>query len=309
MIRVARVVAQAKINLLLRVLSREESGYHSLETVFLRLALGDSVTVRVGTGVHGRTLECYGGAMPRAGLGPIEQNLAYRAAVAYANATGWPPTFAIEVEKRIPVGGGLGGGSADAGAVLRALDALAPVPLGLRLPELAVGLGADVPFLTLEHPMALAWGRGERLLPLPVLAKRPVVLLAPGFSVVTAEAFAWLAATRGPYLARAAVLEPSDLATWEAIAARAMNEFEAVVAARHPEISRYVDALRAEGAVPALMTGSGSVVYGMFDDALTAAAVAAKLTSAFAGGDVRGVVTDTAERVERVAIGVVPKVT
>src|SRR3982751_6289548 len=126
MTRVARVRAQAKINLFLRVLARESSGYHQIETLFCRLALGDDVTVRVG--VRGRSLDC-NGALPSEGLGPVEQNLAWRAAVAYADAASWPIDFAIEIEKRIPVGGGLGGGSADAGAVLRALDALAPSPL------------------------------------------------------------------------------------------------------------------------------------------------------------------------------------
>src|SRR5256885_2106484 len=83
--------------------------------------------------------------------------------------TGWPDTFAIEITKRIPVGGGLGGGSADAGAVLRALDVLAPHPLGPRLPALAAELGADVPFMTLDAPFALGWSRGERLFVLPTL--------------------------------------------------------------------------------------------------------------------------------------------
>src|SRR3954471_8595902 len=109
----ARVVAQAKLNLLLRVLAREASGYHSIETVFLRLDLGDDVCVRI---TSGRSLECNGPAMPADGLGAVEKNLAFRAGLAYAEATGWPSGFSIELTKRIPVGGGLGGGSADAGA-------------------------------------------------------------------------------------------------------------------------------------------------------------------------------------------------
>jgi len=176
MSRVARVAAQAKINLRLRVLARETSGYHSIETVFLRLALADDVVVRVGDDVRGRTLDCGGAAMPSDGLGAVETNLAYRAACAYGEATGWPDRFAIELTKHVPVGAGLGGGSADAGAVLRALEAMSPAPLGRRLVELAPLLGADVGFMTIDSPMALAWGRGERLLPLPVLASRPVVL-------------------------------------------------------------------------------------------------------------------------------------
>src|ERR671923_2093268 len=147
--REARVLAQAKINLFLRVLAREASGYHSIETLFLRLDLGDVVRVRVGSGVE-RAVHCHGPVCPADGLGPAERNLAYRAAVAYADATGWPRSFAIDIEKNIPVGGGLGGGSADAGAVLRLLDAMAPRPAGPGLVELAASLGADVPFMTIE---------------------------------------------------------------------------------------------------------------------------------------------------------------
>jgi len=133
----ARVVAQAKVNLVLRVLAREAGGYHSIETVFLRLDLGDDVEVRIAA--SGRSLTCTGPAMPEAGLGPVEKNLAYRAAALYQEASGWPAGFAIEIGKRIPVGAGLGGGSADAGAVLRCLDALAPRPLGRHLVEIAAG--------------------------------------------------------------------------------------------------------------------------------------------------------------------------
>src|SRR5262245_8589530 len=116
----ARTLAQAKVNLFLRVLAREANGYHQLETLFCRLELGDDVAVRVGVG--GRSLDCTGGVLPPDGLGPVERNLAWRAAVMYAEATGWPNDWAIEIAKRIPVGGGLGGGSADAGAVLRCLN-------------------------------------------------------------------------------------------------------------------------------------------------------------------------------------------
>ena len=96
--RTARVEAQAKINLFLRILSREPGGYHQLETLFQRVALADSVTVRMGDG--GRSLDCRG-----ADTGPVEKNLAWRAAVAFAQATGGPANFQIEIEKRIPVGG------------------------------------------------------------------------------------------------------------------------------------------------------------------------------------------------------------
>jgi len=264
----ARVIAQAKINLMLRVLAREVSGYHSIETVFLRLDLGDDVRVRI---TPGRSVDCAGPALPSSGLGPMERNLAYRAAMAYRDATGWPTGFSIEIDKKIPVGGGLGGGSADAGAVLRILDALAPNPLGARLIDLAAPLGADVAFMTIESPMALGWSRGERLLPLHVLDQRRVALLIPDFSVSTADAYAWLAADRGPYVPSSEVIAADSLATWEAITLVATNDFERVVSARHPIIAELVDELRSHDAMLAMMSGSGSAVFGIFDEAPDAA--------------------------------------
>jgi len=188
------VEAQAKVNLRLRILTREAGGYHQIETLFLRLALADTVRVRLTAGE--RTLDVQG-LDGRTTLGPGDQNLAWRAADAYAGEAGWPAGFAIELVKRIPVGGGLGGGSADAGGVLRVLDALAPRPMpATQMLRIAASLGADVPFLTTEHPYALAWGRGERLLPLSPPPARDVVLVVPPFGVNTAEAYRWLAAAR-----------------------------------------------------------------------------------------------------------------
>jgi 4-diphosphocytidyl-2-C-methyl-D-erythritol kinase len=287
----ASVVAQAKINLLLRVLAREATGYHSIETIFLRLELGDDVRVRIA---NRRSIDSTGPAMPAHGLGPVERNLAYRAAVAYADATGWPNGFSVEVVKRIPAGGGLGGGSADAGAVLRALDAMSPAPLGARLIELATALGADVPFMSIESPMALAWGRGERMLPMHPLDPRPVALVVPPFAVGTADAYGWLSADRGRYVAEARVIAPDAFATWESAAASAANDFEPVVAKRHPEISAYVESLREAGGFLAMMSGSGSTVFAVFDaapDASTLRTVGAPVT-----------VTRTAATVARVRL-------
>lgn len=295
MTREARVAAQAKVNLLLRVLAREDSGFHSIETIFLRLDLADDVVVRAGDDVRGRRLDVRG--VDASSVGPTEQNLAYRAAVAYGEATGWPSGFAIELTKRIPVGGGLGGGSADAGAVLRALDALSPNPVGTRLVELASALGSDVSFLAQDSPMALSWSRGERLFPLAVLSSRPVVLLVPPFRVETKDAYAWLATERGSYVPRGVVVRQSDADTWEGVTALAENEFELVVGRRYREIGTLVDQLRQRGAFLALMSGSGSTVFGVFDDD-----EAARRAAAGVGGGVRALLTRTAERVARVEV-------
>lgn len=266
MSRTARVAAQAKINLFLRILAREESGYHSLETLFQRIDLADEVQVTVGG--RSRTLDCAGPAMPADGLGPVEKNLAYGAALAYTEATGWPVGFEISVEKHIPVGAGLGGGSADAGAVLRALDALAPRPVGeARLLEIATPLGADVPFLTSTSVLSLAWGRGERMLALPPLEPRDVLLAIPAFAVRTADAYAWLAARRGTYAPRACAISSEHLRSWSDVAELAFNDFEDVIAEREPAVSAAAADLRAAGAQIAMLTGSGSAVVGIFERA------------------------------------------
>jgi 4-diphosphocytidyl-2-C-methyl-D-erythritol kinase len=262
----ARVAAQAKLNLHLRVLSREATGYHSIETIFHRIDLADDVVVSITDGE--RTIDVVG-----AETGPAESNLAFRAAALYASQAGWPAGFRIELEKRIPVGAGLGGGSADAAAVLRALNFLSPRPLPVQgLLELASQLGADVPFLASGAVMALAWGRGERMLECAPLPRRDILLMTPGFSVATADAYRWLdedrlsetgediAAGNAPLL-----IDPLALTTWDAIAGFARNDFERVVAARHPRLEGYLEALRRSRASIAQMTGSGSMIFGVLD--------------------------------------------
>ncbi len=295
-VRSARVAAQAKVNIFLHVLARESGGYHQLETAFCRLALADNVvvhTARAGMGGM-RTIDCRG-----ADAGPAARNLAFRAAVAYAEARGWPAGFKIEIEKRIPVGGGLGGGSADAGAVLRALAALDPTPPPRELLlSLALALGADVPYLTLRSPLALAWGRGERLLPLPALAERPVVLAAMPFGVGTADAYAWLAATRKGRGPRPRIVPLHAFRDWNTIAALAVNDFEPVVTARHPEIARTLSHLAgAPGVELARMSGSGATVFAVLAAGAQADAIAAGLPA-----PARGITTTTASRVAPVDV-------
>jgi 4-diphosphocytidyl-2-C-methyl-D-erythritol kinase len=256
----ASVEAQAKLNLWLRVLARETIGYHQLESLFVRIDLAD--TVRVATDTSTRELVVQG-----ADLGKPEENLAWRAAAAFADATGWPRGFHIDIDKRIPVGGGLGGGSADAGAVLRALQALAPQPPSPDLvATIALRLGADIPFLTTDAPMALGWGRGERLLALRSLPARDVLLVLPNFGVETRAAFGWLAESRtSAELSAPAARTLDELDRWDAVAKLTGNDFEPVVFARHPELAAARAALEAAGARIARMSGSGSTLFGVFD--------------------------------------------
>jgi 4-diphosphocytidyl-2-C-methyl-D-erythritol kinase len=260
-----RLRAQAKVNLLLHVLAREDDGYHSIETMFARLDLADEVTVRVVAG--GRSLDCDGPMLPAAGLGPVEDNLAWRAASLYADETGWPSGFAVELVKHVPAGAGLGGGSADAAAVLRVLDHLAPRKLGERLIELAGRLGADVPFLTSGYPTALAWGRGDRMLGLPALPRRRAELVLSASAVSTAEAYRWLDELRGPAaITPSRALDPAQLTDWSRVRELAHNDFEEAVFARHPEMARAAGALLERGAELVLLSGSGGTVFGIHGD-------------------------------------------
>ena len=262
--REAKVEAQAKLNLFLRILSRDENGYHQIETLFCRIALADVVTVRLLPA--GRSVECHGRFMPALGLGPPEKNLAWRAAVAYTEATGFPSGFQVTIDKRIPVGAGLGGGSADAGAVLRALNALNPRPLAASdLLPIAGSLGADVPFLTREDPLALAWGYGERMAALPALPASAVWLLVPDESVNTAEAYRWLDESGKP--PGRSLISEAQLGSWEGVAAVAVNDFEDVVGDRVPRIGRLLTRMRDPGLMDLLgpessilMSGSGSTI-------------------------------------------------
>jgi 4-diphosphocytidyl-2-C-methyl-D-erythritol kinase len=264
----ARLLAQAKVNLFLRVLARDVTGFHQVETLYCRLALGDDVTVRAPA--RDRSLDCDGEGISLERLAPVEDNLAWRAASAYRERAGWPSGFAIGIRKRIPVGAGLGGGSADAGAVLRGLNALNPRPVEPAvLMALAGSLGADVPFLTQDlSPLALGWGRGERLLALPPLPARRGWVFMPSVSVSTHDAYQWI--DQDPQASPTVVLPSQALRTWPTVAEWAHNDFERPVASREPVIARLLNTLRSRGAASllgtgaiCLLSGSGSAVVAL----------------------------------------------
>ncbi len=267
--------AHAKINLLLRILAREASGFHSIETVFQKLALHD--VVHVATNASGRLLSCDGPAMPSGGIGAQEDNIAWRAAVAFTDATQWDTGWEIAIEKHIPVGGGLGGGSADGAAVLRALNALCPHPLDhAALIALGGTLGADIAFFVSEASLALAWGRGDRLLTLTPLPQMAVTLVAFLTGVHTGQAYAALARSRAeeashtstfPYAAGAYASDA--FSSWENVCAVAANDFEAIVPAMHTGVATTLPLVRAaahrvrELGAPGIgmMSGSGATCF------------------------------------------------
>lgn len=270
----ARVAARAKVNLALRVGPRRDDGYHDLATIFARIDLADDIVVRVLR--SGMTLAVHRDGAPDHALEDPAKNLAAIAARAYMHAAGWPSGCGIHIEKRIPVGAGLGGGSADAGAVLRALDSMSPQPLGTaELMRIAARLGADVPFFTTDAEMALGASRGDVIEPLPPLPARAVAVVMPRFSISTADAYGWLDADRGHAASSSPDLESlrDHARDWVTLARTAVNDFQPVIEARHPVIKAYRSALRDAGAVLAMISGSGSAVFGIFEEAPDAAKI------------------------------------
>lgn len=247
--------AFAKVNLDLRVLSKRADGYHEIRTLFQTLSLHDTLSFHRITG--GFELRATGEPVP-SGSG----NIIWRAARAVWEAggrRGAPQGVEVRLIKRIPVQAGLGGGSSDAAAALVALNRF----WGLRLPrpvlfELASALGSDVPFF-LVGGTALGAGRGEVLLPLPDLPARQVVLARPVAGVSTADAYAWLDED-----APAAAPEQSLAVPWPPGRMAVANDFEPPVCRRLPEIAAIRGALAGLGAELAMMSGSGSAVFGLF---------------------------------------------
>lgn len=289
----ASVDAPAKVNLFLRVLDRRSDGFHELDTLFQAISLSDGVRVTLGgrvetpTGIHLR--------VDGPDLGPMEANLAYRAAAVFKQLSGLHDPLTIDLAKRIPAGAGLGGGSSDAAAVLKCLAALTGFDDASALHAAATGLGSDVPFFLGTSSLARGRGRGERLAELPPLPEASLVLALPPVHVATGGAYAALAARRVALGARRAVSTSSPSAmeveevdglgdpvasprSWEDVADIAHNDFEAVVAPVHPEIDASLGSLREGGTRFALLSGSGAASFGLFADAERAQGAAAWLS-------------------------------
>ncbi len=243
-----RFPAPAKLNLFLHVTGRLDDGYHLLESVFVLTDLADVITLTLRTdGVIAREREIFGVSE--------DADLTLRAARLLQEATGTEQGVMLKVDKRIPQGAGLGGGSSDAATVLLALNRLWKTRLSLReLSALALRLGADVPFF-LGGTAAFVSGIGEVLRPVS-LPPMWVALATPPVTVPTAGIFA------APHLTRNTASETIAAFTKD----HGRNDLEPVVAARYPEVAAALTALRRT--VPAArMSGSGAAVFGVFDEA------------------------------------------
>jgi 4-diphosphocytidyl-2-C-methyl-D-erythritol kinase len=257
-----RLPAPAKVNLFLHILERATSGYHGLETLFCAISLADEVEVRRAAAGIALAVE---GSID---TGVPAANLCVRAAEAFHRRIGSAPAVEIVLRKRIPSGAGLGGGSSDAATTLAALNELHGEPLGRgELLAIAAGLGADVPFFLCGSPLALGWSRGDRLLALPPLPARPVLVVHPGVAMPTADAFRRLAARRGEGAPPARAIPVATLGSWEALAPIAANDFEAVARDSVPAVPPLLARLRDAGATTSLLAGSGACVFGVFADA------------------------------------------
>jgi len=254
-----RVAAHAKINLFLRILAREGSGYHQIETAFALLDLADDLEARrAGSGV---TLDVEG-----PDLGPVDENLAVRAARAVIDATGNKFGVALRLTKRIPVRAGLGGGSSDAAAALHAVNALAGNAIPRHeLLHIAARLGADVAFFASGAPLALGWGRGERLFRLPAPASAPALVAVPSIAVATPDAYRWWDdANPSPVARGPVVLDAEALGTWGSIGRLGGNDFESPVFGKHPDLRALYEKLAGTGPVWVRLCGSGSAVAAVY---------------------------------------------
>jgi 4-diphosphocytidyl-2-C-methyl-D-erythritol kinase len=254
------VRAHAKVNLLLRVLAREDDGYHGLETIFALLDLHDSLTAER---VEGREVTL---TVDGADTGPFLENTVMRAATRVLAAIGQPFGLRLHLTKRIPVRAGLGGGSSDGAAALLAVNRLAgdAVPRH-ELLQFAARLGSDVAFFLSQAPLALGWGHGERLLRLPALPAAPGLLITPAVGVSTAEAYGWVSAARKHDGRRGALaLDLDSLSSWGSIGRMAGNDFESVVFARLPEVRAAFEALCTTHPLLCRMSGSGSTLFAIY---------------------------------------------
>lgn len=275
-----RLVAEAfaKVNRSLVVLGKRSDGFHELDTVFQAVGLTDRLTFEESDLL---TLDVDDPSIPSGA-----ENLVLRAARALAEAAGIRPRAAITLEKRIPSGGGLGGGSSDAAVTLFGLSALWELDLPLELLSRIGGeLGSDVPFF-LHGGTARGLGRGERIAPLGDLPPQAVVLVMPPFPVSTPEVFRRL-----------------DAPVWDGTGAGALdasgdpdrNDLEPAAEALFPALREVREALERAGATRARLSGSGSTVFGLFPDVATATEAGRRLEGLPAGSAVRVVATLTRE--------------
>ena len=261
--------AYAKLNLTLDVLGKREDGYHDLQSVMQTISVRDDVEIDIGTGKPWKLL------CDKEGIPTDESNLAWKAAKVYCDALHKDPGgIEIRITKRIPSGAGMGGGSADAAAVLRALNDHYGNPLSLfALAELGAEVGSDVPFCILCGT-AMVEGRGERVRKLPDMPDCIFVIVKPEFSVSTPELYKKIdevaIAKRPDNKAMESALLAGDLLK---VSHNLCNVFDPVVTDAHLELNYIKSLMHQYGAVGYQMTGSGSAVFAIVSEFEVAAVI------------------------------------
>jgi len=263
-------LSPCKVNLILNILGRRADGYHELETIMQPIRFCDELTfARAAAGLE---LSCSDPTLPVDG-----HNLVHRAATSFLTAAGIHDGVNIHLAKKIPLAAGLGGGSGNAATTLLGLNELFDQPLGLeKLHELAAGLGSDINFFLQDQP-ALATGRGEKVQSLaafPALAGKACFLIHPGFGISTPWAYQNLARFPAALNGRpgraqqlVAALQTSD---WHAIRVEMYNSLEAPALDKYPVLEVFQKFLMEYGALAALMSGSGSTTFAIFETAAKA---------------------------------------
>jgi 4-diphosphocytidyl-2-C-methyl-D-erythritol kinase len=249
----------AKINWTLDVLFKREDGYHELRTIYQTVSLCDELRISETSGAI--EIACDDPRVPG-----DETNLAFKAALMLREVTGTSKGARIEIEKRIPVAAGLGGGSSNAAATLLALIKLWQIAIDDgELIRIAASLGSDVPFFLIGGT-ALGVGRGEEVSPIEQVHCEHLLLVNPGFAVSTRDAYEKLSRLTTP---EAASIIPFTLLAAKGISELplvAKNDLEPPVLAAYPEIAEVKQRLLSLGARHALMSGSGATVFGVFDN-------------------------------------------
>lgn len=267
--------AFAKLNLTLDVLGKRDDGYHDLQSVMQTISIRDDIEIDVGTGKPWKLL------CSQEGIPDDERNLAWKAAKVFCEAAKKDPDgLEIRITKRIPSGAGMGGGSADAAAVLRALNRHYGFPFSvLALAELGAQVGSDVPFCVLCGT-AMAEGRGERLRKLPDMPDCIFVVVKPEFSVSTPELYKKIdevtIAKRPDNKAMESALLAGDLLK---VSHNLCNVFDPVVTEEHLELNYIKSIFHQYGAVGYQMTGSGSAVFAIVSEFEVAAVICQMLKS------------------------------
>lgn len=267
--------AYAKVNLTLDVLDKREDGYHDLKSVMQTLSIRDDIEIDVGTGKPWKLL------CSKEGIPTDERNLAWKAAKLYCDAMNKDPNgLEIRITKRIPVEAGMGGGSADAAAVLRALNDYYGNPLSiLALAELGAQVGSDVPFCVVGGT-AMVEGKGEKLRKLPDMPDCIFVVCKPDFSVSTPALYKKIDEVTIPKRPDHQAMESALLAgDLEKVAHNLYNVFDPVVTEEHLELNYIKSLFHQYGAVGYQMTGSGSAVYAIVSEFEVAAVICNMLQS------------------------------